>query len=189
MLVSDDEALVARARKLSTQAREPAPHYEHREVGFNYRMSNVLAGIGRGQLKVLPQRVQQRREVFDGYRRAFADVPGIEWMPQPPGCVSTRWLSCLALRGPGASRRRDAVLRHLERHAIEARPVWKPMQLQPLYAGAPYFPHGEAQDVSADLFASGLCLPSGSNLSEAQLGRVIEHLRHALLAADADALA
>jgi dTDP-4-amino-4,6-dideoxygalactose transaminase len=189
MLVSDDEALVARARKLSTQAREPASHYEHREVGFNYRMSNVLAGIGRGQLKVLPQRVQRRREVFEAYREALAGQEGIEWMPEPAGCVSTRWLTCLLLRGPDARSRRDAVLRQLERHAIEARPVWKPMQLQPLFAGAPYFTHGEGQDVSAGLFEAGLCLPSGSNLSTAQLDRVIEHLRHALAATASDALA
>jgi len=180
MLVSDDGELVARARKLSTQAREPAAHYEHREVGFNYRMSNVLAGIGRGQLKVLPQRVQRRREVFEGYRQALADREDIEWMPEPAGCMSTRWLSCLVLRGPDAQSRRDAVLRRLERHAIEARPVWKPMQQQPLFAGAPYFPHAEGTDVSAGLFEAGLCLPSGSNLSAAQHERVIEHLRHAL---------
>ena len=180
MLVAEDADLVARARKLSTQAREPAPHYEHVEVGFNYRMSNVLAGIGRGQLKVLPQRVQRRREVFEGYRQALADREDIEWMPEPAGCMSTRWLSCLVLRGPDAQSRRDAVLRRLERHAIEARPVWKPMQQQPLFAGAPYFPHAEGTDVSAGLFEAGLCLPSGSNLSAAQHERVIEHLRHAL---------
>ena len=180
MLVSDDGELVARARKLSTQAREAAAHYEHKEVGFNYRMSNVLAGIGRGQLKVLPQRVRRRREVFEGYRQALADREDIAWMPEPAACMSTRWLSCLQLRGPDAQSRRDAVLRRLERHAIEARPVWKPMHLQPLFAGAPYFAHAEGVDVSAGLFEAGLCLPSGSNLSTAQHERVIEHLRHAL---------
>lgn len=180
MLVSDDGALVARARKLSTQAREPAAHYEHREVGFNYRMSNVLAGIGRGQLRVLAQRVERRRAVFEAYRSRLARLPGIEWMPEPAAGVSTRWLTCLQLQGEGAQDRRDAVLRQLERHAIEARPVWKPMHLQPLYREAPYFAHAPGQDVAARLFAAGLCLPSGSSMSEAQLDRVIGHLRRAL---------
>jgi dTDP-4-amino-4,6-dideoxygalactose transaminase len=179
MLLADDEALVVRARKLSTQSREPAPHYEHREVGFNYRMSNVLAGIGRGQLRVLPQRVQQRRAIFERYREALADVPGIAWMPEPVGTVSTRWLTCLTLQGHDAQPRRDAVLRFLERHSIEARPVWKPMHLQPLYAGTPYFAHSGG-DVSAALFDAGVCLPSGSNLTQDQQERVIDALRRAL---------
>jgi dTDP-4-amino-4,6-dideoxygalactose transaminase len=183
MLVSDDADLVARARKLSTQAREPAAHYEHREVGFNYRMSNVLAGIGRGQLRVLPQRVERRRAIFDTYRQALGDIEGLAWMPEPAGSVSTRWLTCLALRGDDVQARRDAVLRHLERHSIEARPVWKPMHLQPLFAGAPYFAHAPREDVSAGLFDAGLCLPSGSNMSAADLARVIDQLRRALGAA------
>ncbi len=183
MLVSDDAALVARARKLSTQAREPSQHYEHRELGFNYRMSNVLAGIGRGQLKVLRQRVQQRRALFETYREQLADLPDLAWMPEPAGSVSTRWLSCLVLQGGRAQERRDAVLRQLERHAIEARPVWKPMHLQPLYRDAPFFAHGQGQDVAAQLFESGLCLPSGTSMSAAQIDRVIAHLRRALDAA------
>ncbi len=178
MLVSDDGALVERARKLATQAREPAPHYEHVEPGYNYRMSNVLAGIGRGQLRVLEQRVQQRRQVFESYRQALDGVDGVAWMPEPAAMRSTRWLTCLTLQ-EGESRR-DAVLRHLERHSIEARPVWKPMHLQPLFAGAPYFPHAPGDDVSARLFAAGLCLPSGSNLTGEQLARVIGQLRQAL---------
>ncbi len=184
MLVSPDAGLMAQARKLATQAREPAPHYEHVEMGFNYRMSNVLAGIGRGQLKVLDQRVNQRRQVFDTYRAAFADHPELQWMPQPEGHRATRWLTCFALAGPDAQARRDRLMRALERHAIEARPVWKPMHLQPLFAGAPYFAHAEGDDVSARLFDSGLCLPSGSNMTDAQIERVIGHLRR-LLAQDA----
>jgi dTDP-4-amino-4,6-dideoxygalactose transaminase len=184
MLVADDADLAVRARKLATQAREPAAHYEHREVGFNYRMSNVLAGIGRGQLKVLGQRVQQRRAVFQRYLDELQDVPSLRWMPEPEGFVSTRWLTALVLDGPHASERRDAVLRQLERHSIEARPVWKPMHLQPLYAGAPYFEHAPGDDVSARLFAGGLCLPSGSNLQPQDMDRVLGHLRRALGAAD-----
>lgn len=187
MLVSDDAALVARARKLSTQAREPAAHYEHREVGFNYRMSNVLAGIGRGQLRVLDARVAQRRAVFARYREALADVPGLRWMPEPAGFESTRWLSCFTLDGADTPARTAALMQRLARHAVEARPVWKPMHLQPLFAGAPYFPHAPGQDVSAALFAAGVCLPSGSNMDEAQQERVIALLREALTATAEDA--
>jgi len=179
MLVANDAAMAARARKLATQAREPAPYYQHVEVGFNYRMSNVLAGIGRGQLRVLDQRVAQRRQVFDTYLAELADQTQLSWMPEPEGYRSTRWLTCFTLRGRDAGARRDLVLRSLERHSIEARPVWKPMHQQPLFHGAPYFPHS-ADDVSASLFEAGICLPSGSNLTTQQQGRVIEQLRRAL---------
>jgi dTDP-4-amino-4,6-dideoxygalactose transaminase len=185
MLVSDDAELVARARKLATQAREPAPHYEHDEVGFNYRMSNVLAGIGRGQMRVLEQRVESRRRVFQIYRDALARFESVQWMPEPAGMHSTRWLSCFALSGEHASARRDELLRSLERHSIEARPVWKPMHLQPLYRGVPYFPHGQDDDVASRLFGAGICLPSGSNLTDQQLARVVEHLSRALEQAEA----
>jgi dTDP-4-amino-4,6-dideoxygalactose transaminase len=181
MLVADDADLVARARKLSTQARDPAPHYQHSEIGFNYRMSNVLAGIGRGQLRVLDQRVAQRRRVFERYSQALMDLPELQWMPEPEGFQSTRWLTCLTLSGPAARQRCEAVIQHLERHSIEARPVWKPMHLQPLFAGSAYFSHAPDEDVSSGLFHHGLCLPSGSNTSEAQQDRVIMHLRRALV--------
>lgn len=180
MLVSDDEQLMARARKLATQAREPAAHYEHVEMGFNYRMSNVLAGIGRGQLKVLGDRVDQRRHVFDRYRQALAAHGQVQWMPELQGSRSTRWLTCFTLSGADASARRDRLMRMLERHSVEARPVWKPMHLQPLFAGAPYFAHQEGDDVSARLFDSGVCLPSGSNMSETDIDRVIALVQRAL---------
>lgn len=201
MLIANDEPTVQRARKLATQARESAAHYEHVEVGFNYRMSNVLAGIGRGQLRVLEQRVAQRRQVFDNYRIALAGQSQISWMPEPAGYRSTRWLTCFTLLGVDAGVRRDRVLRSLERHSIEARPVWKPMHQQPLFRGAPYFAHGGgvasgmtsgdlSGDVSAHLFEAGICLPSGSNLTQDQQGRVIDELRRALaLAEDRRALA
>ena len=177
MLVANDPALVARARHLSTQAREPARHYEHTEVGYNYRMSNVLAGIGRGQLRVLQQRVAQRRAVFERYRDALADLPAVRWMPEPEGHHATRWLTCFTLAGPRASERCDALMRSMERHQMEARPVWKPMHLQPLFPAAPYFEHAPGHDVSRQLFETGICLPSGSNLSTEQQDRVIAHLR------------
>ena len=177
MLVANDPALAARARHLSTQAREPARHYEHTEVGYNYRMSNVLAGIGRGQLRVLQQRVAQRRAVFERYRDALADLPAVRWMPEPEGHHATRWLTCFTLAGPRASERCDALMRSMERHQMEARPVWKPMHLQPLFPAAPYFEHAPGHDVSRQLFETGICLPSGSNLSTEQQDRVIAHLR------------
>ena len=177
MLLSDDAALIARARQLSTQAREPARHYEHRDMGFNYRMSNVLAGIGRGQLRVLEQRVQQRRAVFERYRQALADIPCLRWMPEPRGHLATRWLTCFTLAGPHASERCELLMKSMERHQIEVRPVWKPMHKQPLFEGAPYFTHADGVDVSCTLFESGVCLPSGSNLTEDQQNRVIAHLR------------
>ena len=180
MLIADDPDLVVRARKLATQAREPTAHYEHIEMGFNYRMSNVLAGIGRGQLRVLKQRVLQRRRVFERYKDAFADLPQIQWMPQPDGYHSTRWLTCFTLTGADATQKCRQVMMALERHLIEARPVWKPMHLQPLFNGAPYFAHNPDTDVSAQLFHAGICLPSGSNLSQVDQDRVINHLRHAL---------
>lgn len=183
MLVSNDAALIEHARKLSTQAREPARHYEHIEDGYNYRLSNVLAGIGRGQLRVLEQRVQSRREVFAQYRDALSAVPGLRWMAEPDGHQSTRWLSAFVLAGgdgESPQARRDALLDFLERHNVEARPVWKPMHLQPLYAACRYFPHAPGQDVSRALFEGGVCLPSGSNMSAAQRARVCELVAHGL---------
>ncbi|MEO7548658.1 MAG: DegT/DnrJ/EryC1/StrS family aminotransferase, partial [Ramlibacter sp.] len=112
------------------------------------------------------------------------DLPQVQWMPEPQGYHSTRWLTCFTLAGSEGRRRRDLVLQSLERHSIEARPVWKPMQLQPLFAGTPYFVHGDGDDVSARLFDSGICLPSGSNLTDAQLERVINHLRRSLVLAE-----
>ena len=180
MLVSEDAELMIRARKLATQAREPARHYEHKEMGFNYRMSNVLAGIGRGQLRVLEQRVAQRRQVFERYRAALSDLSFVHWMPEPEGWCSTRWLSCFTIDAyePTIG---ETIMRTLERHSIEARPVWKPMHLQPLFAGAPFFAHAPSEDVAQRLFRTGLCLPSGSNMSAEQQDRVIEHLHRALM--------
>jgi dTDP-4-amino-4,6-dideoxygalactose transaminase len=182
MLVGADAGLIAHARKLSTQAREPARHYEHVEDGYNYRLSNVLAGIGRGQLRVLAQRVASRRAVFARYREALAAFPWIRWMEEPQGHHATRWLSALRIELPDAARRRDALLDFLERHNVEARPVWKPMHLQPLYRDCRYYAHHEARDgdVSAALFEGGVCLPSGSNLDAAQLERVCGLLQRGL---------
>jgi pyridoxal phosphate-dependent aminotransferase EpsN len=173
MLVSDDEALIARARKLATQARDPAPHYEHSTVGYNYRLSNVLAAIGRGQLRVLEDRVQARRRNFDFYREALGDLPGIELMPEAEWGRHNRWLTTLTIDPDAFGADRETVRLALEAENAEARPVWKPMHLQPVFAEFPAV--GGA--VAEDLFERGLCLPSGSNLAPADLERVVETIR------------
>jgi dTDP-4-amino-4,6-dideoxygalactose transaminase len=178
MLVSDDKALVDKARFLSTQARDPAPHYQHSEIGYNYRMSNILAGVGRGQLHVLQQRVEARRAVFARYRELLADVPVIRWMPEPPWSYSTHWLTACTL-DPAVGMDSAELIRRLASELIEARPLWKPMHLQPVFAQCDYFAHG-AQSVSDRLFAQGICLPSGSNMSEAQVERIAETVRKLL---------
>jgi pyridoxal phosphate-dependent aminotransferase EpsN len=173
MLVSEDEALVAHARKLATQARDPAPHYEHSEIGYNYRLSNVLAGIGRGQLRVLEERVAARRRNFDFYREALGDLPGLKFMPEAPWGRHTRWLTCLTIDPRQFGSDRERIRLALEAQNIEARPVWKPMHLQPVFAAF----ESVGGEVAADLFARGLCLPSGSNLARADLARVVEVVR------------
>lgn len=181
MLVSPDAALVAHALKLATQARDTAPHYEHSEVGYNYRLSNVLAGIGRGQLRVLAERVVARRRNFDVYRRALADLPGLRFMPEAPWGEHSRWLTTLTLDPALFGADREGVRRALEREDIEARPVWKPMHVQPVFAG--FARRGGA--VAEALFRDGLCLPSGSNLTEEELARVIDTVRAACAVRDA----
>ena len=176
MLVSDDEALVKRARFLATQAREPVPHYEHTTVGYNYRMSNILAGVGRGQLRVLKDRVQARRRVFDRYREGLKDVAAIEWMGEPAWSHSNRWLSTGVIRPEVSPISCHDMMTRLSEARIEARPVWKPMQLQPIFAGARYYGHQPHESVSERLFDTGFCLPSGSNMTETQQDRVIDVL-------------
>ncbi|MDZ8050437.1 MAG: DegT/DnrJ/EryC1/StrS family aminotransferase [Aulosira sp. ZfuVER01] len=170
MLVSDDPDLVKKARFLATQARDPAPHYQHSEIGYNYRLSNVLAGIGRGQLQVLSERVAARRRNFEIYQQALAHLPGIEFMPEASFGRATRWLTCLTIDPQKFGADREQVRLALVEKQIEARPVWKPLHLQPVFAGCEYI--GDA--VAVDLFSRGLCLPSGSNLTGEDLARVIE---------------
>lgn len=173
MLVSGDERLIAHARKLATQAREPVVHYEHTEIGYNYRMSNVLAGIGRAQLRVLEDRVVARRRNFDYYYRHLSDLPGIEFMPEAPWGRHTRWLTTLTIDPEAFGATREDVRLALETANIESRPVWKPMHMQPVYAQ--YESIGGA--VAERLFRDGLCLPSSSQLTEDELARVVEVVR------------
>jgi dTDP-4-amino-4,6-dideoxygalactose transaminase len=172
MLVSRDEQLIAHARKLSTQAREPAPHYQHTELGFNYRLSNLLAAVGRAQLEVLGERVEARRRINARYRELLAEAPGISFMPEARYGRSNCWLTCILVDPDEAGTDRETIRRALEVEDIEARPLWKPMHLQPFFAGAPT----AGGDVSASLFERGLCLPSGSALTETDQARVVEIL-------------
>jgi pyridoxal phosphate-dependent aminotransferase EpsN len=175
MLVSRNAAWVEKARFLSQQARDPGLAYEHSELGYNYRMSNVLAGIGRGQLEVLDLRVQQRRAIAFRYRDAFADLPGITLMPQAPYGLHTNWLSCFLIDEKKFGLSRDALIRALDEANVESRPVWKPMHLQPLYAGCERY----GGEVAEDLFRRGICLPSSSSLTEEEQLYVINSVRKA----------
>jgi dTDP-4-amino-4,6-dideoxygalactose transaminase len=174
-LVSDDGEAIARARKLASQAREPVVHYEHRELGFNYRLSNLLAAVGRGQLRVLGERVAARRRTFERYREALADLPGIGFMPEAPYGRPSRWLTCVTIDPAAAGVDREGVRLALEAADVEARPLWKPMHLQPVFAGC----EAVGGAVAEGLFERGLCLPSGSSLTDADRERVVERVRGA----------
>jgi dTDP-4-amino-4,6-dideoxygalactose transaminase len=177
-LVTDLAEWAERARFLATQARDPAPHYEHSEIGYNYRMSNLLAALGRSQLADLERRVEVRREHNAAYRDGLSGLPGVEFMPEAASSRSTFWLTCLTIDPAEAGVDRDRVRRHLESLDIESRPAWKPMHLQPVFAGC----HSYGGEVAARLFDHGLCLPSGSSLTGEQRDRVIEGFREAVAA-------
>ena len=168
MLVSNDGEFIAHARKLATQARDPAPHYQHTEIGYNYRMSNVLAGIGRGQLQVLEERVQARRRNFDYYNETLGHLPGIQFTPEAAWGKHSRWLTTLTIDSNQFAATREDVRLALEEENIESRPVWKPMHLQPIFAKY----ESIGGEVSQRLFENGLCLPSGSAMTEGDLARV-----------------
>lgn len=175
MLVTRHKAWADEARFLATQARDPAPHYEHSTFGYNYRLSNICAAIGLGQMEVLDQRVAKRREIFIRYK-AKLERPGIVFMPEPDGYRSTRWLTAMTIDPRQTNVSREAIREKLLEHQIEARPLWKPMHMQPLYKGASY--HGSGVDEG--LFANGLCLPSGSDMSDQDqdevIGKILELL-------------
>lgn len=175
MLVSDDKTLIDKARYFATQARDPAPYYQHSEVGYNYRMSNVLAGIGRGQLKVLNERVESRRCVYERYVAGLADIPQIDWMGEVEHHFSNRWLTALVIKQDSQRYTPQGIIERLQQLNVEARHVWKPMHLQPLFSQCRFFKHDD--DVSERLFRYGVCLPSSSNMTEAQQRRIIASLR------------
>ena len=172
MLVAKDAEVMEKARFLASQARDPAPHYEHSQLGFNYRMSNVLAGIGRAQLASLEDKVARRRAIFDRYKAALERLPGIACIPDTGKDVPNRWLTCITLDPATTGTTPEHLRLALEAVNVESRPLWKPMHLQPLFSGAECY--GGA--VSERLFRTGLCLPSGSGLTEPQFNRVVETL-------------
>ena len=174
MLVSDDDQLITKAKFLATQARDPAPHYQHSEIGYNYRLSNVLAGIGRGQLQVLNERVAARRRNFEIYQSTLGNIPGIEFMPEADFGYSTRWLTALTITPEAFGADREYIRIQLTKQQIEARPVWKPLHLQPVFSEYECI----GGEVAENLFLHGLCLPSGSNLTDEDLARVINAIKN-----------
>lgn len=174
MLVSDDEKLITRSRFLATQARDAAKHYQHSVVGYNYRMSNIVAGIGRGQLEVLDERVAQKRAIFERYAQAFSEIDGIEMMPELEGTLSNRWLSTMTLNPQKVKVTPYELIDVLDAQNIEARPVWKPLHMQPVFAGCKFYPHEENNIVSEYLFAAGICLPSDTKMTIEQQEKVIQ---------------
>jgi dTDP-4-amino-4,6-dideoxygalactose transaminase len=176
MLVTPDASKAAHARKLSTQARERAPHYEHTEIGYNYRLSNILAGIGRGQLPTLETKVAARRRNFEFYQAALSDAPGVTFMPEAEWGRHNRWLTVLTIDESQAGTSAARIIAALEQENIEARPVWKPMHEQPVFKDYPV----TGGRIAADLFCRGVCLPSGSSMTAGMLSRVVRILRREL---------
>lgn len=174
MLVSDDTDALQQARFWATQARDDAPHYQHSEMGYNYRLSNLLAAIGCGQLELLEERVERRRQICQTYMERLGSIPGLHFMPEAPNCRSTRWLSALTINEELTGISANQILECLGQNNIEARPVWKPLHLQPLFDGSAYYPYSEDYSLSDKLFATGICLPSGSSLTDEELERVID---------------
>jgi len=168
MLASEDAELIAKARKLSQQARENAPHYEHLELGYNYRLSNILAAVGLGQLEVLEARVAKRRQIFRWYREALGHAPGLSFMPEAATGKANRWLTVLLVDAQSFGVSPESLRLALEAENIEARPLWKPMHLQPVFAGCRAF----GGSVAEDLFLRGLCLPSGTAMTREDVARV-----------------
>lgn len=180
MLISDDTEILNKARFLATQAKDPAPHYEHSVIGFNYRLSNVLAGIGRGQLEVLEERVETRRSIYEKYYQELSYIPGIQFMPELENTRSNRWLTALTVDETITGISVSSLLENFSIENIEARPVWKPLHLQPVFKDIKYYPHSENDSISEKLFDSGICLPSGSSMTEMEQMTIISCLKESL---------
>ena len=174
MLLTDRSEFVLEAKKLSTQSREEALHYEHAQVGYNYRLSNILAALGRAQLKSLDQYVEKRRKIFNYYYNNLKNVEGIRFMPEIKNGKSARWLSVVLMENINHDKIED-IIRSFSEENIEVRPIWKPMHLQPVFEDAAFYYNGQ-KPISASLFEHGLCLPSGSDLSKNDLNRIIDLL-------------
>ncbi|WP_411332982.1 DegT/DnrJ/EryC1/StrS family aminotransferase [Metabacillus indicus] len=184
MLVSNHIEQLEKARFFASQARDEAPYYEHSHIGYNYRMSNLLAGVGRGQLEVLDDRVRSRRAIFSAYRDQLQGLPGIQFMPELADSVSNRWLTALTLDKQEFGLNSSELIQLLEEENIEARHVWKPLHLQPLFKDAPFYSHHEDKAVSEDLFKRGVCLPSGSSMTPDEQEMIIKCIKSAVRTAD-----
>ena len=176
MFVSDDANLTERARYFATQARQPAPHYEHLDVGYNYRLSNLLAAVGLGQMEVLDERVQARRSIARYYQAHLGDVSGIDFMPEPDFVRATRWLTCILVDPHAYGEDTNALRLRLEKANIESRPLWKPMHMQPVFKGCHTVGGGK---VCEGYFTRGLCLPSGTGMTRSDLERIVSVIRKA----------
>jgi len=176
MLVSEDEEKISKVRFWSTQAREKERHYEHKEIGYNYRMSNICAGIGRGQLKVLKDRIEKKTKIFEKYKEGLKDIEEIEFQPVPNGVVPNHWLTAMVVSEDSKVKALD-IIEALEKENIESRPVWKPMHLQPVFADCD-FVNVKDEVVSEDLFNRGVCLPSDTKMTEEEQERVINVIRN-----------
>jgi len=176
MLVSDDGEALEKARFLASQAKDPAVHYQHSELGYNYRMSNVLAGIGRGQLKVLDERINSRRSVFENYWKALHEIDGLDFMPESSFGHSTRWLTVMLVDPDKFGATATKIVSVLSSLNIEARPIWKPLHLQPIFKKCKYYTNKPEESFSEYLFNRGICLPSGSNLTQEDQQRIIDSI-------------
>jgi len=179
MIVSDDEVMIQKSLKKATQARDQAVHYQHSEVGYNYRLSNISAGIGRGQMEVLEQRINEKREIFNRYEVALSGIDGIEMMPEMDNTYHNRWLSTMTVDSEKLGVNALEIVEHLAKNNIEARPVWKPMHMQPLFSECDYF--SEEEDNSKYLYENGVCLPSDTKMTVEQQELVIEKIKELIL--------
>lgn len=178
MLISDNVASIQTARFLATQAKDPAPYYEHSVMGFNYRMSNLLAGVGRSQLQQLDHRIEAKRLIFKRYHDQLSDLPGIKFMPELENTRSTRWLTTLTIDQEISGVSAYQLMKALTKENIESRLVWKPLHMQPLFKGTRYYSHQEGEHIAESLFSSGICLPSGTSLTEEEQQRVIRCIQN-----------
>ncbi len=176
MLVSHDKEIIEKAKFWSTQSKDPARHYQHSQIGYNYRMSNVLAGIGRGQMKVLEDRISKKNEIFEFYKNAFKDISDIEMMPEKEDERSNRWLSTITVKETSKVKPLD-IIEALEKENIESRPVWKPMHMQPIFEKYDFIKVEEKNSVGEDLFARGVCLPSDTKNTIEDMERITKIIR------------
>ena len=176
MLVSNDTEKIKKVRFWSTQSREPARHYEHKEIGYNYRMSNICAGIGRGQLKVLDKRIAKKTEIYETYKEAFKDIPEIKMQPYLKNSTPNHWLSSILLEKNSKVKPLDIIVA-LEKENIESRPIWKPVHLQPVFADYDFITTEEKESISQDIFERGVCLPSDTKMTKEEQEKVIETIK------------